>query len=61
MQKGAHPKNPELNTEAIKANQEVGYNSNNPEPSQMKDSVVSDSEGLHSTLEYINHSAGQEE
>lgn len=60
MQKGARPKNPEMNTEAIKANQEVGYSSNNPEPAQMKDSVVSDSDGLHSALEYINN-AGQED
>ena len=62
MQKGTHPQEPQINSEALKANQEVGYSANNPEPAQMKDSVASDSDGLHSALEYINHhGAGQEE
>lgn len=62
MQKGTHPEKPQINSEALKANQEVGYSANNPEPAQMKDSVASDSDGLHSALEYINHhAAGQEE
>jgi len=62
MQKGIHPQKPQINSEAVKANQEAGYSANNPEPSQLKDSVASDSEELHSALEYINHhAAGQEE
>lgn len=57
MAKGARPKNPAMNTEAIPANQEVGYSSNNPEPPQLKDSTTArtnDSDALHAAMEYIN-------
>lgn len=56
MGKSIDPKNSATDTEAITANQEVGYSSNNPEPLQLKDSNQSydDSDALQAALEYIN-------
>ena len=63
MSAGVRPENPKISAEAQKANAEVGYGENNPEPMMFhlehaaKNTTKSGQtpNALHAAEEYINH------